>query len=250
MNCKICNKALIGRYLIDEWGNEMCEAHLNKDAVHCSSCGAFTSRTHTIEDGRVLCKSCYMVAVKMGDAFDVLKNIVTNGLFKVGFNDLRLQDINYEIVTAKKMAIIRKEPQDTNIKGFTNTNITVTTYGTTTTKKFAHNIYMLTHQTNLEFLGTLAHELLHAWLAQNEIKMTQKLVEGFCNMGTYLFYSSTTGEFAKRKLKSLQENSDPIYGDGFREMFEHFKKLGWLELIKKVKQKPETFLNPYVSGNK
>ena len=249
MICYICHKLLIGRYFIDVWGNKMCESHLNKNVVHCVSCSAFTQREYTLEDGRVLCKTCYGAAIKPGDSIENVKNFVINCLFNIGFSDLRLEDITYEIVTAQKMAEIRKKPVNTQIKGFTYSNITITTFGKSTSKKFVHNIYILTHLANVDFAGTLAHEMLHAWLTQNEIKMSQKLEEGFCNMGNYLMYSSMSGELAKMLLKSLRENPDPIYGDGFREMFEHFKRLGWKELIKNVKEKPETFLNPCVSGN-
>ena len=225
MICCICNKPLTGRYLIDVWDNEICEAHLDKDAVHCASCSAFSKREHSLTDGRILCKRCFGDAIKPGDSIEKVKTSVIHALYNVGFNDLRIQDVFLEIVSAQRLAEIRKEPINMNFKGFTISNITTSRlYGIlTTSRKFKHNIYFLTHLTNVEFAGTLAHELLHAWLTQNGVKMPQKQTEGFCNMGAYLMYSSMQGENAKMQLKSLHESPDPIYGDGFREMFGHFK---------------------------
>ena len=238
MNCCICNKLLIGSYMYDVWDNKMCESHFNKDVVHCSSCTAFTKREHILPDGRVLCKRCFEDAIKSGDSIEKIKTFVINALRNAGFNDLRIQDISFEIVTAQRLAEIRKAPVDLKIKGFTSSNLnTITLYGFSTSKKFRHNIYVLTHLVDTEFAGTLAHEFLHAWLFQNSVKMSHKLDEGFCNMGSYLIYRSIPGAFAKMQLKFLYESTDPIYGDGFREMYAHFKRLGWKEMIRKVKRK-------------
>jgi len=243
MICSICSKPLIGNYLVDIWDNKMCEVHFNKDAVHCDSCTAFTRKEHLLPDGRVLCKSCFDIAVKSGDSIEKIKTFVIKSLYQVGFSDLRIDDIcSIEIVTAQRLAEFRKEQIDVQTKGFTySTVITSTSFGVfgikNTTQEFKHNIYILTHLTKTEFAGTLAHELLHAWLFQNGIKMSSKMTEGFCNMGTYLMYSSMPDEFSKMYLKSLHEDTDTIYGDGFREMFEDFERLGWKKLIEKVRNK-------------
>jgi len=186
----------------------------------------------------VLCKSCYSVAIKPGDQIDKVKQFVIYKLYDTGFNDLRIEDVTIGIVSAQKMAEIRRAPVNLQIKGFNMSTVSTTTsLGILTSRKFKHNIFMLTHLTNTEFVGMLAHEMLHAWLVQNGVKMSNKMEEGFCNMGSYLMYSSTLGELAKMQLKSLHENPDPIYGDGFREMYDLFKRLGWKELIRNVKEK-------------
>ena len=239
MNCHICSKSLVGAYLIDAWDNKMCESHFGKGVVHCSSCTAFTKREHVVSDGRVLCKRCYDATIKPGDSIEKIKTFVTKSLYNTGFSDLRIEDISLEIVSAQKLADLQKMPVNLDNKGFTLSNVTTSSlYGVLTTKqKFDHTIYMLTHLTSVEFAGTLAHEMLHAWLTQYNVNMPQKKMEGFCNMGTYLIYSSIKGTFAKMQLKFLHESADPIYGDGFREMYEHFKRLGWNELIADVRRK-------------
>jgi hypothetical protein len=148
-----------------------------------------------------------------------------------------LEDITIEIVTAQRLAEIRKSPVNMGNKGITLSKTTIST-GLLSGKsqKFTHTIYILTHLTKVEFAGTLAHEMLHAWLVQNGVKMSPKMTEGLCNMGTYLMYNSLASSLTKVLLKSIQESPDPIYGDGFREVFALFEEWGWAELIKKVRE--------------
>ena len=242
MTCSICNNTLSGRYYVDAWDNKICESHFNKDAVHCTSCSAFTRSENVLTDGRVLCKTCFGSAIKKGDSFENLKKFVVSSLFNAGFNDLRMEDITFEIVTTQKMAEIRNEPVNVQFKGYTYSTVTTSTTagilsGIKSSQTFIHKIYILTHLNKEEFAATLAHEILHAWLTQNGIKMSKKLEEGFCNIGCYVIYTYLPGAIAKMYLKSLHENPDPIYGDGFREMFGHFKRLGWQEQIKNVREK-------------
>jgi len=242
MDCCICNKPISGEYWTDLWDNKMCASHLDNDAADCDSCLAFTRKEHILPDGRDLCKVCFGTAIKRGDSVEQIKTTVVKQLNQVGFDDLRIQDIYIEIVTAQKLAELQKKPIDTQNKGLTlsNTQTEVSPgffFRKIKSKMFRHDIYMLTHQTKMEFAGTLAHEMLHAWQVQNGIKMQPKMVEGFCNMGTYLMFISMPGSLSKVLLKSLHESDDPIYGDGFREVYAMYEDLGWKDLIKNVKEK-------------
>lgn len=236
MKCHICNKPLAGKYYFDSWDNKICESHINNDAVHCSSCTGFTKKDIVLPDGRVLCNVCMSIAIKPNDSIEAAKKSVINALTKVGFDDLRIEDISIEIVSAQRLAEIRKSPVNLQNKGLTQ-SVTTTSFGFLSGKnqQFRHTIYMLTHLTKIEFAGTLAHEMLHAWQTQNGIKMSPKLTEGLCNMGAYLMYNTLASSLTKIYLKALHESPDPIYGDGFREVYAQFEELGWSELIRKVR---------------
>jgi hypothetical protein len=176
-------------------------------------------------------------AIKPGDSIEFIKSSVVNTLNKAGFDDLRTEDISIEIVSAEKMAEIRKSSVNIQNKGLTLSNM-ISSFGLLSGKnqKFRHTVYMLTHLTKIEFAGVLAHETLHAWQVQNNIKMSSKLTEGLCNMGTYLIYQTMPSSLTKIYLKILHESSDPIYGDGFREVYAHFEELGWQDLIRKIRE--------------
>jgi hypothetical protein len=188
-----------------------------------------------LPDGRYLCKVCVGMAMKHGDDMEpIIKNVV-HWLNTVGFSDLRIEDITVEIVTAQKMAELSKTfVINVMNKGFVLSNVSAGFLGG---KTFKHSIYLLTHQNKVELAGALAHEMLHAWLVQNGVKMSPKLTEGFCNMGSWLLWNRLSSSLTEIYLKELRNNPDPIYGDGFREIFAMYEEWEWEGLIKMVKDK-------------
>ena len=241
MDCYICEKTITGKYYVDGWDHKICESHLNNEAVFCSSCKGFTKKEHILPDGRILCYACMSIAIKPNDSIELIKKSVINALNKVGFDDLRMEDISIETTSAQKMADIRQSPVNLQNKGLTLSKTTSSISfgffnGKGTSRKFKHTIYMLTHLTKIEFAGTLAHEMLHAWQVQNGIQMSPKMTERLCNMGTYLMYNTLSNSLTKRLLNGLHESTDPIYGDGFREVHAHFQEWGWSELIRNVRE--------------
>ena len=97
-----------------------------------------------------------------------------------------------------------------------------------------HKIYMLSDQPRFEFLGTLAHELLHVWQNEHELKLPPMKCEGLCNMGSYLIYSTDNSPIAQHYIKNLKESPDPIYGEGFRYVFAKYEMSGWRGIIQSV----------------
>jgi len=174
------------------------------------------------------------MAIKPGDNFEPIMKNVVNSLNRVGFDDLRIEDITVEISTAQKMSEITKMPPNTNNKGFVRSQTAGGIFGG---KSFNHSIFILTHLNKIEFAGALAHEMLHAWQVQNGISMSPPKTEGFCNLGAALIWNNQSFTLSKIYAKNLNESPDPIYGDGFREMYALQQELGWEELIAKVKNK-------------
>ena len=234
MECYICKKQISGGYYSDDFDRKICRAHLNNDAVICSSCGGIAKKEHPLPDGRYLCDSCNGMAIKAGDNIEQIRTNVVNSLNRVGFGDLRMEDITVEIVSAQKISEISKTPLNTNNKGFVSSTVTT---GASGNRIFKHSIYMLTHQNRIELSAALAHEMLHAWQIQNGVAMSQKKTEGFCNLGAALMWNNQSCTLSKIYWKNLYQSPDPIYGDGLREMYALHQKLGWKELIANVKNK-------------
>ena len=93
----------------------------------------------------------------------------------------------------------------------------------------------------IEFESVLAHELLHTWLNQNEIKMSTQETEGFCNLGSYLVLSKANTKHASILFRSMIENPDINYGVGFRNMLKDLGKKGWHKLVSDVKGTKKSF---------
>jgi len=232
--CHICKKPISGSYYTDALDRKMCASHLNNDAAQCSSCTGFTTKENPLPDGRYLCSICMGLALKPGDSFEQITNAVVKALNKIGFDDLRFEDIPIEMVSAQKLAEITNMPVNIHNKGFAKISASMGLLGG---QKISSTIYLLSYQNKIELAGALAHEMLHVWQVYNGIHMSPKLTEGFCNMGAYLMWNTLPSSLTKIYLKILHESPDPIYGDGFREIYALYEELGWKELIKSVREK-------------
>ena len=237
MTCQVCKKTLSGKYYIDCYGQKVCASHIDSGQMtHCSTCSAFTNKSSTIRDGRVLCNNCMFSAVKMGDDISAVFENVIKEIQKIGFKDLHIDSISIKVVDAIYLANIRGCVVDTRNKGLTQSKVS-TSFSLLggSQKSMEHIIYMLDYQPQLEFAGTLAHELLHAWQVQNSITPEPKYCEGFCNMATYHILNSSNDKLSEVLIKNMMQNPDPIYGDGFREVFSVWQQIGWTELLKQYK---------------
>lgn len=235
MKCYICHKDINGKYYIDQWGHNICASHMDKKEVTmCTSCDAFTTE-RPISDGRCMCKNCKNSVVSTRTEVMECLTYVKNLLVGVGFDfgTCNVNNIPIEIVSAKKIAEIRKAPISTNNKGvtFTKTQMRGTSHDNMKVVGHSHKIYMLSDQPRLEFLGTLAHELLHVWQNEHDIKLSPMKCEGLCNMGSYLIYSTENTPIAQRYIKNLKDSPDPIYGEGYRYVFNKYQQYGWNKLI-------------------
>ena len=81
----------------------------------------------------------------------------------------------------------------------------------------------------------MAHELLHVWLHQNQIKLSLSLTEGFCNLGSALIYDNANTKLSKILKKSMSESNDPVYGRGYKYMNSLLEKHGWKKLLSIVR---------------
>ena len=240
MKCYICHKDINGKYYIDQWGHNICASHMDKKEVTmCTSCGAFTTE-HPIADGRCMCMDCKSTVINTHCEVAECLSYVKNQLVSVGFDfgTCNVSNIPVEIVSAKKIAEIRKAPISISNKGvtFTETQMRGTSRDNMKVVGHTHKIYMLSDQPRLEFLGTLAHELLHVWQNEHDIKLSPMKCEGLCNIDSYVIYSIENTPIAQHYIKNLKESLDPIYGDGFRYVFAQYEMSGWRGIIQSVNQ--------------
>jgi hypothetical protein len=88
------------------------------------------------------------------------------------------------------------------------------------------------------FEGVCIHELGHVWLVQqNIVNLPMIDEEGFCEwlaQRHYIEIGSKTDLFYAR---GIAENSDPIYGDGFRKLKRLEERIGLAPIIKSLLRK-------------
>ena len=96
-------------------------------------------------------------------------------------------------------------------------------------------IHMIVGLTRLDFAEVLAHEIMHTWLNQNNIKMSTKAEEeGLCNYASYIILTEIGNDYANRLITAMLNNPDPIYGEGFRNVKKEIESIGLLKYLQKL----------------
>lgn len=219
MRCLICGKILLGSFFVDSWGQKMCSTH---KIEYCTSCGRFVKPTDIhLLDGRCLCSFCKSSIVVTSQHINWVDQKVRAILLKTGFGVLPL-NIPIQIVTPVQMSKIN----GTNIVNFNQAGLTKyrSISSTLSSLKKEYKIYVLDYFQKIKFAGVLAHELLHVWQYEKGISLSSQLTEGLCNLASYLVYEDINTDLSRMYIKFLQEDSDPIYGDGFRKVLEVYKR--------------------------
>lgn len=248
LKCNVCSEIIEGQYLYDLWGNNSHAEH-NKEKVNfCSCCFRIISEKTSKgfqknQDGRIICGICQETEIIEQHQTIPSKMRVVEQLNKVGFS---------YIPSMIKITLDNK----ININKMLGSSITTNTHGytKTTTKSFngktiskEHAIWMLYGLPKLLFDGVLAHELLHVWLSENNINLTHEEEEGFCNLGAYLIYKNNNTQFSEVLIKSLEDDTDKVYGDGYRLMKSKLDDKGWEGLFDFVKSYKPKITNKFLS---
>jgi hypothetical protein len=88
----------------------------------------------------------------------------------------------------------------------------------------------------IEFGSTVAHECMHAWLAQNGFgQIDPSIEEGLCEVVSYRYLRDQPDPRAPLLRLKLDRNPDPVYGDGFRAAKASVKRHGMNPVLAAVK---------------
>lgn len=246
--CDVCLQPIRGKYLIDPWGQYSHLVHQRQRIQQCHCCsrviGAKTSNGGIqYGDGRIICGICKITEITDSQQIKHAKGLVIEQLMAVGLDYIP----NYIAVSLADRRLLNTRlgvHQKTNSYGFTKT---LKKEHPTLGPIMEHSIFILYGLPRLFFLGVLAHELLHVWLNERQIKLPEKEMEGFCNLGTYAIYQQNGTPLANLLLERLQNDPDPIYGDGFRKMQKRLLKKGWAQVIDEVQNYQPSSLQKFLN---
>lgn len=235
--CVVCSQPIHSGYLSDIWGNNSHNKHNGSEPDLCSSCGRIISQKVSdggflLEDSRIICGICTKSSVTRSEQAKQLSSIVKKKLSTKGITIPN--NIPIHLVNDNQLAEIAADMHTKGTKGLTNSK-TVKRKDKIISVK--HTIYILHSLPKVEFLGVLAHEYLHVWLNERQIYLTDAETEGFCNLGVLMINSSLSNPLAKNLQFNLENNPDPIYADGYRNMKAQLDTLGWKELLLNVSKK-------------
>lgn len=231
--CSICNESIQGQYLYDHWGNKAHPQHPQGKTSSCHVCARLVApeahNSKSLKDGRMLCGPCHADEISTFQAIQAAKIEVIQQMQTVGF-DYIPDYVKVELSPDQQLLNERLRASPTgNIHGFTRTaQRNIPQYGLI----LEHSISVLSGLPRVAFMSVLAHELLHVWINENNLKhLSHAEVEGFCNLGGALICRNDGGELAQVLLRRMDEDPDPAYGAGYRAMAWRLERLGWPALI-------------------
>ena len=234
--CSLCLEILSGEYLVDAWGNSFHKSH-EAEGIYCSSCSRIISEGVTqggykLDDGRFLCSLCESNIVQSSSQIDVSKLKVLTLLQKIGIDGIK-KNIPISLANRFSLQNLADEIASSHLKGFTKFSYIKSPSGNFSSK---YKIYILDRLPTIEFEAVLAHEYLHVWLYNNNSDLPPAQREGFCNLASAYIYEQNGSKFSEIHLDSMDADSDPNYGDGYRKMKIHLEKKGWKSLLQTVRQ--------------
>ena len=225
--CCICGK-ITHRYVRDFLGNFACSEH----GSICQYCGSIVRHGHTfkytyIQDGeRVsrdeqICDKCADSIIKTPEDIERCRSEVMSVFKRNGISGIP-DDIPISLSDMKE----ESEKRGRGIWGLNCGRIS------SSRSRYSCEIFIHENLPYLVFKGVLAHELLHSWIALYAIRLPDNEEEGLCNLGKFLILKQEKSREADYLIQwALEENKDPIYGDGYRLMKKRLDKLGWKGLM-------------------
>tara|TARA_B110000467_G_scaffold157189_1_gene171635 strand:- start:744 stop:1616 length:873 start_codon:yes stop_codon:yes gene_type:complete len=234
--CSLCLEILKGEYLIDAWGNPFHKEH-EKNGIYCSSCSRIISEGVTqggynLNDGRFLCSLCQSNIIESIPQINTSKLKVLNLLQEIGIKGIK-EEISITLGNRIFLQKTANEISSSHLKGFTEFSYLDSPFGKLVSK---YEIYILDRLPAIEFEAVLAHEYLHVWLYEKNIELPPAEREGFCNLASAYIYENNGTTFSKIHLDSMDKDSHPNYGQGFRMMKFKLEQMGWKRLLHSLQQ--------------
>ena len=236
--CSVCDKPLIGKFSIDIWGNRFCIKH-NKKLVPCTSCQRLISDGLTrggkkYKDGTPICNLCLPHAVtSQAEALKIFDE-TRKGFEALGFR-FKGAETPFRLVDAKEIKRFKKVKRNKPILGMARNQ--VTTQGKKVVRRDFQEIIVLAGLPRLHFETVCVHELCHAWLFFNGFYgLPQKTEEGLCTLSEFLWLKQFDSDEAKVRRRMINENQDPIYGNGFREAAKALEKRDLAQVLTYVRK--------------
>ncbi len=238
--CAVCLEPLSGTYTIDAYGNKYHSSH-NREMNKCSCCDRIISKNTTgggnaLADGRYICNICGATSVYSQREIERTFNLTVQRLISMGLN-LELNRIKIKGVDVNGM-MRYADNYSPGMQGYCSSE-TEKEYVNDKLKRTttSHTIYVLNGLPSILLESVIAHELMHAWLYDTTPnRHSSNITEGSCNYISYLYLLenkvSQSGDF----IRKLENNPDPVYGGGFRDIKKRFSGRPLRELLEYLKK--------------
>ncbi len=232
--CSVCGLPIRSGYIENDWGDTYCTHH-EKEFQPCFSCGrlvcdALTGGGVVYEDGRVACNLCRENAIDQTSDGQAVLEGVRRTLALLGL------DFGNERISLKLGGLSQlKDGRARDLSG--NTRTCTWSRDGEPVKREVGEITILYGLPYEHFAAVAAHELGHAWLFLQEYpELPPSVEEGLCELLSYLWLQQMDTTAARHRMRAMEENDDPVYGDGFRAALESYRRLPLDDLLTYVRR--------------
>lgn len=242
--CVYCQKPLMGRYLIDAWGDKFCPEH-QEQYPRCSFCSRLippNQQTPGWQDYNSLrCSVCRSTAIETAEQAQPLFNQLKQWIGQQGFRFNQLP-LRLELCGRAKLMTLFQGRSESHPLGITLSSMHM--QNGFVRENRVEGVAVLQGMPALLFAGVVLHELGHVWLTVHGIRnLPLWAEEGFCQLLSHRYYAGLGTPEACYHVESLERETDPIYGDGFRHVHALSERIGFahfVETLRATKRLPGT----------
>ena len=234
--CTLCHKPLTGQYHINYWGEAYCRDHA-QELASCSYCGRLVP--HTTKKMRrrsieaIRCDNCASTAIENAPQ---AKHLMPNLIAWLEAQGVGFRQKTFRIEVLDRADFMSRQGGRRDPLGLTSS----TRY--MRQKRVDHakieSVAILQGLPHTLFEGVCIHELGHVWLVQHNIVNLPILdEEGFCELLAHRHYLAIGSKADLFYARGIAENSDPVYGDGFRKLKRLEERVGFAQIIRSLLRK-------------
>ena len=187
-----------------------------KELPACSCCQMPLDKfAEDLGDGRTLCRNCAKEAVFSQSEAESLMSALREALADK-FRMATKHTIKFELCTRDELKKESAGDGEHELGLFIFNSRSLSFFGRTVRKSDEYRILILRGQPPDFFRGVGAHEFAHDWMQENLPHIDDPQIrEGFAEFVSWAFAKS---EKLDRIPWRMEQNTDPVYGDGFRKV--------------------------------
>lgn len=230
--CVYCQKPLTDKYMIDSWGEIFCPEH-EEQYPHCSFCSRLIPPQQQQNGWQAYdsqrCAVCRATAIETAEQAQPLFSECKQWIGQQGFRFNQLP-LHLELCTRAKLVTLFQGRSPNHPLGITLAATRV--QNGQVIEKRIDGVAVLQGMPALLFAGVVLHELGHVWLTVHGIESLPLWAEeGFCQLLSYRYYIGLPTPEGKYRAESLERETDPIYGAGFRQVRDVSERVGFARLV-------------------
>ena len=187
-----------------------------KDLPSCFSCRMPIEKfAKELDDGRKLCRECARDAIFSQSEMDAIMKELRRELAEK-FKMSTKHEIEFELCDRETLKKESGNDGERELGLFIFNTKTLTLFGHPLRKAEEYRILILNGQSPDFFRGVGAHELAHDWMSENVPHIEDPQIrEGFAE---FVAWAYAKAEKLDRIPWRMEQNTDEVYGDGFRKV--------------------------------